>query len=59
MNKRPPVPNARRARAALAVAAACLLLAGCGSPPPDPGAQRSDATAKDLRDRLIHTQGRT
>ena len=36
-----------------------LLLAGCGDRTQDPGAQRSDAVAKQLRDRIEYTQGRT
>jgi len=36
-----------------------LLLAGCGSSTPDAGAQRSDTVAKELRDRIVYTQGRT
>lgn len=45
--------------AALALVAACLLLAGCGDRTPDYSTERSDALAKDLRDRMVHTQGRT
>ncbi len=41
-----------------AVVAAALLLYGCGDPAPDPGAQRSEAQSKELRDRIQQIQGR-
>lgn len=52
----------RRPRRLLNAAVAVLALAAltaCGNPPPDPGATRTDAQSKELRDRILETQGRT
>ena len=56
--RRVQAPARRRARVALAALLAATL-AGCGTPPPDPGATRSDAQSKELRDRMPVTQGRS
>ena len=45
-------------RSLLIVAAVSMLLAACGGKATDPGAQRSAEADKQLRERLLHTQGR-
>ena len=64
MVTRDPVFGARRkqlrSRVGLALmGVAALMLAACGAPPPDPGATRTEAQSKELRDRIMETQGRT